>query len=65
MHTRTRNTSAITQRIAAHKAMALAALHADSSLATRVKRYNHHMERARSLELQVNTAPLQRTGGAQ
>lgn len=65
MHTRTRKTPAITHRIAAHKAMALAALHADSSLATRLKRYNHHMEHARSLELQVSMALLQCNGGAQ
>lgn len=37
-------------RIAAHKAMALAALHANSSLSTRLARYNHHMQRARILE---------------
>ncbi|VVP19012.1 hypothetical protein PS870_03722 [Pseudomonas fluorescens] len=34
-------------RVAAHKAMAIAALHANSSLTTRLKRYNHHMELAR------------------
>lgn len=37
-------------RAAAHKAMALAALHANSSLSTRLARYNHHMQRARALE---------------
>lgn len=37
-------------RAAAHRAMALAALHANSSLATRLKRYNAHMTKARSLE---------------
>lgn len=37
-------------RAAYHRACALAALHADSSLATRLKRYNHHMDRARALE---------------
>lgn len=37
-------------RAAAHKAMALAALHANSSLTTRLARYNHHMAKARSLE---------------
>ncbi len=36
-------------RIAAHKAMARAALHADSSLSTRLKRYNSHMDRARAI----------------
>jgi len=37
-------------RAAAHRAMALAALHANSSLATRLARYNRHMSIARSLE---------------
>jgi hypothetical protein len=37
-------------RAAAHRAMALAALHANSSLATRIARYNAHMVKARALE---------------
>lgn len=37
-------------RAAAHRAMALAALHANSSLSVRLKRYNAHMEIARALE---------------
>ncbi|WP_185049382.1 hypothetical protein [Pseudomonas brassicacearum] len=37
-------------RAAAHRAMALAALHANSSLATRLARYNIHMAKARALE---------------
>ena len=37
-------------RAAAHRAMALAALHANSSLRTRLSRYNLHMEKARALE---------------
>ena len=37
-------------RAAAHRAMALAALHANSSLATRLTRYNTHMAKARALE---------------
>jgi hypothetical protein len=37
-------------RAAAHRAMALAALHANSSLATRLTRYNAHMAKARALE---------------
>ena len=37
-------------RAAAHRAMALAALHANSSLATRLSRYNAHMTKARALE---------------
>ena len=36
-------------RAAAHRAMAIAALHADSSLSVRLKRYRHHMDRARAL----------------
>jgi hypothetical protein len=41
---------------AAFRAMALAALRADSSLSVRLTRYNHHMAKARALEA---------TGGAQ
>ncbi len=37
-------------RATAHRAMALAALHANSSLATRLTRYNAHMVKARELE---------------
>lgn len=37
-------------RAAAHRAMAIAALYADSSLATRLKRYNAAMAKARALE---------------
>lgn len=37
-------------RALAHRRMALAALRANSSLAVRLKRYNHHSEIARSLE---------------
>ncbi|WP_426248035.1 hypothetical protein [Pseudomonas sp. TWR3-1-1] len=37
-------------RAAAHRAMALAALHANSSLSVRLKRYNAHMEIVRALE---------------
>ncbi|MGX1088454.1 hypothetical protein AB7M25_005020 [Pseudomonas sp. AP3_22 TE3818] len=37
-------------RAAAHRAMALSALHANSSLATRLTRYNQHMAQARALE---------------
>lgn len=37
-------------RASAHRAMALAALHANSSLRIRLARYNSHMEKARSLE---------------
>ncbi|MFL1501224.1 hypothetical protein ACI77N_08490 [Pseudomonas sp. S191] len=37
-------------RAAAHRAMALAALHANSSLSVRLKRYNAHMQIVRALE---------------
>ena len=40
------NPSARSTRAAAHKAMAFAALRANSSLSTRLKRYNHHMHLA-------------------
>lgn len=43
------NPSARLTRANAHRAMALAALRANSSLATRLKRYHHHMECARQL----------------
>ncbi len=39
-------------RALAHRRMALAALHADSSLNVRLKRYNHHMAMVRALEAQ-------------
>ena len=39
-------------RAAAHRTMAIAALHADSSLATRLKRYNAAMAKARALDAQ-------------
>lgn len=35
---------------AAHRAMAKAALFSDSSARTRLKRYNQHMDKARTLE---------------
>lgn len=44
------NPSALRDRAAAHRAMALAALRADSSLSVRLRRYNHHMTVARSLD---------------
>ncbi|MEQ5803311.1 hypothetical protein [Halomonas sp. H10-9-1] len=46
----TRDASA---RAAAHRAMARAALFSDSSTRTRLKRYNHHTEKARALEEQA------------
>lgn len=49
MHSHAFNPTARSIRAAAHKAMAFAALYANSSLATRLSRYNHHMQRARTL----------------
>lgn len=40
------------QRAAAHRAMALAALRSDSSLSVRLARYNAAMARARAFEVQ-------------
>jgi len=51
-HTPAQNPSALQDRAAAHRAMALAALRADSSLSVRLKRYNAAMSRARALEAQ-------------
>ncbi|WP_443699260.1 hypothetical protein [Pseudomonas sp.] len=47
---RTQNPSATSGKAAAHRAMAIAALHADSSLSVRLKRYNSQMEKARHLD---------------
>lgn len=49
-HAPTLNPSIFRQRASAHRAMAIAALRADSSLFVRLRRYNHHMVIARSLE---------------
>lgn len=49
---RTQSPSAPSNKAAAHRAMAMAALHANSSLSVRLKRYNHHMDQARALEAQ-------------
>lgn len=49
-HDPARNPSALCERASAHRAMAFAALHSDSSLTNRLRRYNAHMTKARSLE---------------
>ncbi|MCY1282006.1 hypothetical protein D9M69_447430 [compost metagenome] len=46
-HPHARNPS---NRAAAFRAMALSALHSNSSLSTRLARYNSHMAKARALE---------------
>lgn len=53
MHSTTLDPSVLVSKANAHRAMAMAALRADSSLSVRVKRYNHHVEIARSLEAQA------------
>ena len=47
------NPSALRDRAAAHRAMALAALRADSSLSVRLRRYNAAMTKARALEAEA------------
>jgi hypothetical protein len=47
-------TCSLSSRAAAHRAMAKAALFADSSTRTRLKRYNHHIEKARRLEARAS-----------
>jgi hypothetical protein len=49
----TPNPSALRDRAAAHRAMALAALRADSSLSVRLRRYNAAMTKARALEAEA------------
>lgn len=49
-HAPARNPSTPNSHADAYKAMALAALRADSSLSVRLARYNHHMAKARALE---------------
>lgn len=53
-HTLSLNPSKI--RALAHRRMALAALHANSSLTVRLSRYNAHMAQARALEAQLGGA---------
>ncbi len=55
-HSHALNPSSNSNRIAAYKARAIAALHANSSLSVRLRRYNEAMAKARALEA---------TGGAQ
>lgn len=57
----TRNLSS---RIAAHKAMAKAALFADSSASVRLRKYNHHIEKARALEARLPDTAERSAGGA-
>ena len=56
----TRNLSS---RAAAHRAMAKAALFANSSASTRLQRYNHHIEKAQQLEARALEAAQRSAGG--
>ncbi|WP_045812116.1 hypothetical protein [Halomonas sp. KO116] len=56
----TRNLSS---RAAAHRAMAKAALFANSSASTRLKRYNHHIEKAQQLEARALETAQRSAGG--
>ena len=55
------NPSALHERAAAHRAMALSALRANSSLSVRLRRYNQHMERARAIEAEIRHQQTTRT----
>ena len=50
MHAHAPSPSSNSSRAAAHRAMAMSALRANSSLSTRLARYNQHMSKARALE---------------
>ncbi|MDP3535716.1 MAG: hypothetical protein Q8S08_10040 [Halomonas sp.] len=56
----TRNLSS---RAAAHRAMAKAALFADSSTRTRLNRYNHHIAKAQQLEARLSDTAKRSAGG--
>lgn len=56
-------TRSLKGRAAAHRAMAKAALFADSSVRTRLKRYNSHIEKAQQLEARALEAAKCSAGG--
>lgn len=56
-------TRSLSGRAAAHRAMAKAALFADSSASTRLKRYNHHIEKAQQLEARLADTAKHSAGG--
>lgn len=56
-------TRSLSGRAAAHRAMAKAALFADSSASTRLKRYNRHIEKAQQLETRALETATRSTGG--
>ena len=57
-------TRSLSSRAAAHRAMAKAALFADSSTRTRLKRYNHHIEKAQQLEARALETAKRSVGAA-
>jgi len=57
-------TRSLSSRAAAHRAMAKSALFADSSASTRLKRYNHHIEKAQQLEARLADTAQRSVGGA-
>lgn len=56
-------TRSLSGRAAAHRAMAKAALFADSSASTRLKRYNHHIEKVQQLEARLSDTAKRSAGG--
>ncbi|WP_433924807.1 hypothetical protein ACN06F_05445 [Vreelandella sp. 21] len=55
-------TRSLSSRAEAHRQMAKAALFADSSTRTRLKRYNHHIEKAQQLEARALEAAKRSVG---
>jgi dynactin complex subunit len=55
-------TRSLSSRAEAHRQMAKAALFADSSTRTRLKRYNHHIEKAQQLETRALEAAKRSVG---
>lgn len=53
-HDPARNPSELRARAKAHRAMAMAALHSDSSNAVRTRRYKEHMAKAHELEAEAD-----------
>ena len=56
-------TRSLESRASAHRAMAKSALFADSSARTRLKRYNHHIEKAEALEARALETAKRSAGG--
>ncbi len=56
-------TRSLSGRAAAHRAMAKAALFADSSTRTRLNRYNHHIAKAQQLEARLADTAKRSAGG--